>query len=93
MVKKITLFPPRKFIHIKDSGEFLSGFKKEDKLKPIITLTIYFGPDVWDGPRSLKEMFEDIDESIMKYVEDYKVHLLVPNEIKDFENLPRILER
>ena len=70
---------------IKDSGEFLSGFKKEDKLKPIITLTIYFGPDVWDGPRSLKEMFEDIDESIMKYVEDYKVHLLVPNEIKDFE--------
>ena len=70
---------------IKDSGEFLSGFKKEDKLKPIITLTIYFGADVWDGPRSLKEMFEDIDENIMKYVEDYKVHLLVPNEIRDFE--------
>ena len=70
---------------IKDSGEFLSGFTKEDKLKPIITLTIYFGADVWDAPRSLKEMFEGIDENIMKYVEDYKVHLLVPNEIKDFE--------
>ena len=75
----------RKKKDIKDSGEFLSGFTKEDKLKPIITLTIYFGAEAWDGPRSLKEMFEDIDENIMKYVEDYKVHLLVPNEIEDFE--------
>lgn len=38
-----------------------------------------------DGPRSLKEMFEEIDESIMRFVEDYKVHLIVPNEIQDFD--------
>lgn len=75
----------RKKKDIKDSGEFLSGFTKEDKLKPIITLTIYFGAEAWDGPRSLKEMFEEIDESIMKFVEDYKVHLIVPNEIQDFD--------
>lgn len=75
----------RKKKDIKDSGEFLSGFTKEDKLKPIITLTIYFGADTWDAPRSLKEMFEDVDESIMQFVEDYKVHLIVPNEIQDFD--------
>ena len=75
----------RKNKDIKDSGEFLSGFTKEDKLKPIITLTIYFGAKTWDAPRSLKEMFEEIDESIMKFVEDYKVHLIVPNEIQDFD--------
>ena len=75
----------RKKKDIKDSGEFLSGFTKEDKLKPIITLTIYFGAEVWDAPRSLKEMFEEVDESIMQFVEDYKVHLIVPNEIKDFD--------
>ena len=75
----------RKKKDIKDSGEFLSGFTKEDKLKPIITLTIFFGAEAWDGPRSLKEMFEEIDESIMKFVEDYKVHLIVPNEIQDFD--------
>ena len=63
----------------------MSGFTKEDKLKPIITLTIYFGADTWDAPRSLKEMFEDVDESIMQFVEDYKVHLIVPNEIRDFD--------
>ena len=75
----------RKKKDIKDSGEFLSGFTKEDKLKPIITLTIYFGAKTWDAPRSLKEMFEEIDESIMRFVEDYKVHLIVPNEIQDFD--------
>ncbi len=70
---------------VKDSGEYLSGFTREDKLKPIIGLTVYFGAKVWDGPRSLKEMFKEMDDSIMQYVEDYKVHLLVPNEIRDFE--------
>lgn len=75
----------RKNKDIKDSGEFLSGFTKEDRLKPIITLTIYFGAEAWDAPRSLKEMFEEIDESIMRFVEDYKVHLIVPNEIEDFD--------
>lgn len=75
----------RKKKDLKDSGEFLSGFTKEDKLKPIITLTIYFGAEAWDAPRSLKDMFEEIDESIMKFVEDYKVHLIVPNEIRDFD--------
>ena len=75
----------RKNKDIKNSGEFLSGFTKEDRLKPIITLTIYFGAEAWDAPRSLKEMFEEIDESIMRFVEDYKVHLIVPNEIEDFD--------
>ena len=30
-------------------------------------------------------MFEEVDESIMQFVEDYKVHLIVPNEIQDFD--------
>ena len=42
--------------NIKSSGEFLSGFKKNNKLKPIISLVIYFGAGTWDGPRSLKEI-------------------------------------
>ena len=70
---------------IKDGGEYLSGFTRKDKLKPIIGLTVYFGAKKWDGPRSLKEMFEELDEGILEYVEDYKVHILVPSEIQDFE--------
>lgn len=62
----------------------MSGFTKDDKLKPLITLTIYFGADDWDAPRSLKEMFDTTDETILRFVEDYRVHLIVPKEIKDF---------
>ena len=74
----------RKKKDLHGSGEFLSGFSKKDKLKPLITLTIYFGPKGWDAPRSLKEMFETTDETILQFVEDYRVHLIVPKEIRDF---------
>lgn len=67
------------------SAEFLSGFSKTDKIMPVITLTVYFGSNAWDAPRCLKDMFpEDIDEEILREVEDYKLHLIVPTEIKDF---------
>jgi len=74
----------RKKRDLRYSGEFLSGFSRDDKLKPLITLTVYFGPKVWNAPRSLKEMFETTDETILQFVEDYRVHLIVPKEIKDF---------
>lgn len=66
------------------SSEFLSGFTKDDKLKPVITLSIYWGAEVWDAPRNLKEMFGEVDEGILKYVNDYKLNLILPNEIEDF---------
>ena len=62
--------------------EFLSGTSKCDKIKPIITLTVYFGEGEWDGPRSLYEMLDITDERLRSYVSDYKINLLVPKEIK-----------
>lgn len=41
-----------------NAGEFLSGFWKEDRLIPSITVTIYFGAEEWDGSLSLFEMME-----------------------------------
>lgn len=64
--------------------EFLSGFARSDCLKPVFTLTIYFGAKDWDAPRSLYEMFEISNPNILKYINDYKLNLIVPNEIKDF---------
>ena len=66
-------------------AEFLSGFTKTDKLHPVITLTIYWNYGVWDGARSLHEMFEVQDKTILDYVSDYKLNLIVPEEIEDFE--------
>ena len=64
--------------------EFLSGFSKTDKLKPVITLVVYFGTKKWDGPRCLKDMFDATNKAVLQYVSDYKLNLLIPNEIKDF---------
>ena len=66
-------------------AEFLSGFYKTDRLLPIITLTIYFGADEWDAPRSLYDMFSVKDEKLMRFVSDYKLNLLAPAEIPDDE--------
>ena len=69
------------------NDEFLSGFKKEDKLKPIFTLVIYWGTKDWDAPKSLYEMFdiqEEMEEVVKKYVNDYKIHVIIPNELEDF---------
>lgn len=67
------------------SGEFLGGFHKTDRLIPVVTLVIYFGPDRWDGPLSLKEMYAAADDAIMQYVPDYKMNLIAPEQMTDGE--------
>ena len=69
------------------SDEFLSGFYKEDKLHPVITLVVYWSPDEWDGPLSIHEMLSTSDERILKHVPDYRINLITPRGIadKDFE--------
>ena len=65
------------------TGEFLSGFYKNDKLIPVITLVIYFGVDEWDAPRSIYDMLEIKDKEILSFVNDYKINLIAPSEIDD----------
>lgn len=57
-------------------AEFLSGFRKEDKLYPCVTIVLYYGDD-WDGAKSLHDLLDlkDIPESLKKYINDYKVHM------------------
>ena len=65
--------------------EFLSGFTKGDTLHPVITVTIYWNYGTWDGARSLHELFDVKDKHILKYVPDYKLNLIVPEEVENFE--------
>ena len=62
----------------------LSGFSKEDRIVPVITLCVCFDKKHWDGPRSLYDMFGKIDPRIKKYVNDYTLNLITPDEIEDF---------
>lgn len=66
-------------------AEYLSGFYREDRLVPVITLVIYFSPDRWNGPRSLYEMLSTDDPEILRFVSDYRINLLCPAELSDDE--------
>ena len=74
----------RKNRDYRSSDEFLSGFTLDDKLTPVITITLYLGTTQWDGPRSLVEMMPQMDERILPFINDYRINLLNPLEITDF---------
>ncbi len=67
------------------SEEFLSDFRKNDKLMPVITLVIYWGDKKWDAPRRLSDMFSPVDPRIQQFINDYKINLIIPYEIDDFK--------
>lgn len=69
---------------LKEPAEFLSGFTADDYLTPVVTITVYWGSEPWDAPCSLHEMFHS-NSALLKYVADYKLNLISPAEITDFE--------
>ena len=74
-------------------AEFLSGFAKTDKLTPVVTITLYWKAGTWDGPRTLHEMLNVNNVNILEYVQDYKLNLIVPDEIKDFNKFNTELKK
>ena len=60
--------------------EFLSKMKKEDRLHPVISLTIYYGENAWDGPYCLKDMVVEMPPEVETVFSDYKMNLL---EVRD----------
>lgn len=68
-----------------NSAEFLSGITQEDKLTPVITLVINWSDHKWDAPRSVSEMLYLTDSIIMRYVADYRINLIDPCDINEFD--------
>lgn len=66
-----------------NSGEYLSGFYKEDRLLPVITLVVYFGADHWDGPICLHEMLKNTDKKMLCFIPDYKINLIAPEGLEE----------
>ena len=76
----------KKHMEAKDlnGADFISGFSGKDKLIPVITLCVCFDKTRWDGPKSLYDMFGKIDPQVRKYVNNYTLNLITPDEIEDF---------
>ena len=56
--------------------EFLSGINKSDRFHPIITLVLYYGESLWDGPTCLSYMMISMSDNIKEYFSDYKLNLV-----------------
>lgn len=69
----------------KKAGEFLSGFYKEDKLIPVVTIVVYFGAEKWDAPTNLKEMMMIPDKEFLPFINDYPMHMIIPEELSEEE--------
>lgn len=68
-------------------NEWLSGIQKKERLIPNYTICVYHGEDVWDGPRSLREMMDfgkDAD-GISSLFADYSMKLFCINEYENFD--------
>ncbi len=75
---------PERFADYIKGAEFISGFSRQDKLLPVITIVVYWGKKPWDGPRCLKEMMdmEGCLPELQGLVVDYPIHLL---EVRNYE--------
>lgn len=77
--------------HVKEvkgvsSEEFISKFRKTDRLCPCITIVLFYG-EHWDGAKTLHELldFTDIPDDLRKYVNDYPVHIFNILKIENTE--------
>ena len=66
-------------------AEYLSGFRKEDRLMPVITIVVLFNADTWDGPRSIHEMLSIHDADLLKFIPDYRINLVAPADFQEDE--------
>ena len=65
------------------SEEFLSGFRKGDRLIPIITATVYLSAEKWDGPMDLHDMLDVKDKDLLKFIPNCPINLIAPVNIPD----------
>lgn len=77
--------------------EFLSHFKKEDVIYPVITLVFYYGNKPWDGSLDIHGMFpKGLDlsslEMLKRYVPNYRINLIDVMRIQDTESFQRDLQ-
>ncbi len=78
-------------IRVTDSAEFLSGMNKDDKLKPVITLVLNLSGKPWNGPRNLYNILDIKNKKLLKYVNNYRLNIVSPAEIRPKKKLRRSL--
>lgn len=78
--------------------EYLSSFRKSDRIYPVITLVFYYDLKPWDGPTDLYGMFglhENgvADNIIRKYVPNYYINLLDAGAVRNLKHFQSDLQQ
>jgi hypothetical protein len=68
-----------------EGDDFKYRFFKDDRLKPVVNLTLYWGRKKWQTPLRLRDMLDisALPESLQNLVGDYPVHLIHMRSIPD----------
>lgn len=77
--------------------EFLSKFRKEDKIFPVISLVFYYGSESWDGSEDLYGMLyqgEEIrkQEILKSFIPNYHINLIDAGKIENVERFQTDLQ-
>ena len=66
-------------------GEYLYGFRRSDRLHPIVTFVLCSGKEPWDGPKSLHDMldFSEIPDKLRSMIADYQVNIIDIRRLED----------
>ncbi|MCM1235866.1 MAG: Rpn family recombination-promoting nuclease/putative transposase [Ruminococcus flavefaciens] len=67
------------------AGEYMYGFRKDSRLKPVVTFILYSGTEEWNGLKTLHDMldFTDIPAELKKITPDYRINLINIRKLKD----------
>ena len=68
-------------------NEYLSRFRKGDRIVPVITAVFYYGTEEWDASTDLYGMFANAafleNELVQKYIPNYWINLIQADSVED----------
>lgn len=73
-------------------GEFLSGLHRGDRLRPVVTLVLYYGREPWDGALDLHELVglrvsDPLDQALSPFISNYRINLIHVRDMDCLEHL------
>lgn len=66
--------------------DFKYRYRKDDCLKPVLNLTLYWGKKKWKKPQNLRDMMgsiEGLPEKLQRLAGDYQAHIVCMREIPE----------
>ena len=68
-----------------DALTYRKQFKNKSKygrIKPVITIVIYYGMRKWKAPKSIHDVFK-VDDNLSKFIPNYHINLIEPYHMSD----------